>query len=287
MQSIPKSNPLANYMRQPKIHIKLPTGGVFWPPKSIEMTETGDFPVYSMTAKDELTFKTPDALLNGQAMVDVIQSCMPNIKNAWVIPTLDLDSILIAIRLATYGDKMTIAYKVPVVLEEVEFEIDLRHLLDQQLTTKSWEEQIHISDDLIIFVKPLTYKHMSQASMKAFETQRIMNMAVDDTIPEDKKLEMFNKSFSILTQITVDLISESISKIIAGEHEVTDPKYIKEFMANADKDLFDQIKNHLDKLKTHNELKPLVAYTTEEQQAEGAPVSYEIPINFNNSDFFA
>ena len=31
---------------------------------------------------DEITFKTPDALLNGQATVDVIQSCIPNIKDA-------------------------------------------------------------------------------------------------------------------------------------------------------------------------------------------------------------
>ena len=33
-----------------------------------------------MTAKDEMMFKTPDALLNGQATVDVIQSCIPAIN---------------------------------------------------------------------------------------------------------------------------------------------------------------------------------------------------------------
>jgi hypothetical protein len=79
-----------------------------------------------MTAKDELAFKTPDALLNGQAMVDVIQSCFPNIKNAWVAPMVDLDTIMIAIRLATYGEKMPFTHKVPGTDEEVEYEIDLR-----------------------------------------------------------------------------------------------------------------------------------------------------------------
>jgi hypothetical protein len=33
-------------------------------------------------------------------------------------------------------------------------------------------------------------------------------------------------------------------------------------------------------------MKPLLFTTTEEQQAQGAPATYEIPINFNESDFF-
>ena len=40
--------------------------------------------------------KTPDALVNGETTVEVIQSCMPNIKDAWKIPVIDLDVILIA-----------------------------------------------------------------------------------------------------------------------------------------------------------------------------------------------
>jgi hypothetical protein len=287
MQPVARPNPLANFMRQPKIYMKLPTNGTYWAPKSLEMTETGDFPVYSMTARDELIFKTPDALLNGQAMVDVIQSCIPNIKNAWACPTLDLDSILIAIRLATYGDRMPIKYKIPVTLEEVEFDLDLRHLLDQQLTSVGWDEQIQISEDLTVFVRPLTYKHMTQIGLKSFETQKILNMVNDDSLSEEQKLELFNRSFGNLTQVTVDLISESIYKIVSTGVEVTDAKHIKEFIGNCDKDVFDKIKNHLDELKKHNELKPLTANTTEEQQAEGAPATYEIPINFNNSDFFA
>ena len=91
-------NPLSMFMRQPKIYIKLPSGGLFWPNGSLELSETGEYPVYSMTAKDELMLKVPDALMNGQAIVDVIQHCVPNVKNAWKIPTIDLDIILIAIR---------------------------------------------------------------------------------------------------------------------------------------------------------------------------------------------
>ena len=85
-----KNNPLAGLMRQPKIYIKLPSGGEFWPKGSIDMPENGELPVFSMTAKDELMIKIPDALVNGQAIVDVIQNCIPSIKNAWSTPNIDL-----------------------------------------------------------------------------------------------------------------------------------------------------------------------------------------------------
>jgi len=281
-----KANPLSGYMRQPKIYITLPSGGNFWTPGSLEMTETGEFPVYSMTARDELLFKTPDALLNGQSVVDVIQSCMPNIKNAWDCPTIDLDTILIAIRLATYGDKMPFAHKIPVINEEVEYELDLKILLNQQ-QANHWVEQVVINPDFIIFVKPLTYKHLTQTSIKGFETSRIMSMVNDESIPEEKKLEMFGTSFRNLTKVTIDLTADSIYKIVTPDGEVTNAKFISEFVHNADKEIFQAVQEHLNSLKENNKLKDLEFATTEEQQEAGAPASYSVPINFNNSDFFA
>jgi hypothetical protein len=282
----PRINPLANYMRQPKIYITLPSRGEFWTKGSIEFPENGELPVFSMTARDELLFKTPDALMNGQAVVDVIQSCIPAIKDAWSTPTIDLDTILIAIRLATYGEKMPFTHKIPNTTEDVEYEIDLRMLLDQQ-QNNHWIEQVVINPEFIICVKPLTYRHMTQTSIKSFETTRILNMVNDETIPDDKKLEIFNTSFSNLTKVTVDLLSSSVYKIITSTGEVTDKNYISEFVNNADKEIFDIVQKHLAALKEHNELKPLKFETTEEHRALGAPDSYELPINFNDSDFFA
>lgn len=280
-----KNNPLMNYMRQPKIYIRLPSDGKYWAPGSLEQTETGEYPVYSMTAKDELMFKTPDALMNGQAVVDVIQSCMPHVKNAWACPTLDLDTILIALRLATYGEKMPFKHKVPVVDEELEYELDLRIILDHQQQNQ-WIETIPISNQLLVYVQPLTYKHLTKTNIKSFETSRILAMVNDEKIPDEKKLEMFNNSFANLTRTTIDLMGETIFKIETPDAEVTDPKFIQEWVANADKEAFDKIQKHLAELKAANEIKPLEFTTTPEWQAQGAPATYTIPVNFNNSDFF-
>ena len=188
------ANPLTNYMRQPKIYISLPSQGNFWPEKSIDMPENNELPVYSMTARDELLFKTPDALMNGQSMVDVIQSCLPNIKNAWVTPSIDLDTILIAIRIATYGEHMEFTHKVPAVFEDVEYKIDLKVLLSQQ-QNNHWIDQVVINPDFIICIRPLTYKHLTQASIKTFEMSRILNIANDDQLSDGQKLEIFEESF--------------------------------------------------------------------------------------------
>lgn len=281
----PKKNPLTQFMRQPKIYIKLPSRGRYWPKNSIDYPDNEEFPVYSMTAKDELAFKTPDALMNGQAIVDVIQSCMPNIKNAWDTPTIDLDTILIAIRLATYGEQMPFTHKIPIINEECDFEVDLRMLLDQQ-SNNQWINQVVISPELVIFVKPLTYRHLTQTSVKTFETNRILTVVNDEKIPDEEKLRLFNQSFSALTKVTIDLMAESIYKIVANGEEVTESVWIKEFINNVDKDVFKTINDHLSNLKKQNDLKELEFATTEEQQSRGAPARYSVPINFNDSDFF-
>ena len=118
-------NPLMKHIRQPKIYIKLPSGGKYWPDGAVEIPETGELPVLPMTARDEITFKTPDALINGQATVDVIQSCIPSIKNAWEIPSIDLDVILIAIRRASYGDTLEMSHKIPGTDIQKDYGLDL------------------------------------------------------------------------------------------------------------------------------------------------------------------
>ena len=280
-----KANPLAGFMRQPKIYISLPSGGAYWPKGSIVIPESGQIPVFSMTAKDELTFKTPDALMNGQAVVDVIQSCIPAIKDAWKTPNIDLDLVLVAIRIATYGEMMEVSHVVPNTGETVEHQIDLRTLLDQ-LSVSNWEEAVEINEELTCFVKPLTYKHITMTGMKAFETQKIMQAVNDDAMSEEKKLEIFNQSFNKMTDITVDLVGDSISGIQTPETIVKEQAYIREFLKNADADLYKKINDHIVKMKAVNGIQPMKFRSTPEQIALGAPEEYEIPISMDNADFF-
>ena len=286
-QFIPQqTNPLTSFMRQPKIYIRLPSGGEYWPPGTLQMTETGEFPVFSMTAKDELLLKIPDALMNGQAVVDVVQHCIPNIKNAWAIPSIDIDVILIAIRLATYGEKMTTPLSFG---EDIEMEhiIDLRVVMDTLMNQIKWDPVVSITEDLTVFVKPLTYKQMTEAALQTFETQKIMQLANDDKMAEEDKLRLFKDSFKKLTDATVGTVGAGIFRIDSSQGSTDNPNYIREFVDNIDKDIFNTIQNHLEAMKDQNVIKPIVVPVSDEMREKGITgETVEVPLTFDASTFF-
>jgi hypothetical protein len=290
-QNNPQANPLSKYFRQPKLYVTLPSQGKWYAQGAIEMPENGELPVYSMTAKDELVFKTPDALLNGQATVDVIQSCMPNIKDAWKMPSIDLDVCLIAIRLATYGEMMTLTLKTPVTGEEKEMQVDLRQLLDN-FANLEYSDTV-MMPEMSIQLRPLTYREFNTGALKTFEEQRIFNIVNDEKIAEEEKLQAFTNSFAKLTELTVDMMCKGIKSItMPAEDEESDPivvsdqKHIMDFIRNADKQFFNKVQKHLEGEREKFQLKPLTAEATPEEIEKGVPETYEVPITFDQSNFF-
>lgn len=279
-------NPLMSYMRSPKIYIRIPSNGAYWPEGSIVMTEDGLLPVYSMTAKDELTFKTPDALLNGQAVVDVIQSCIPNIKDAWQTPTIDIDTLLVAVRIATYGEILEVSHTVPNTEEVVSHQIDLRVLLDQLSSNSEWIEAVECNDQITCYIRPLTYRHMSNVSLKTFEAQRLIQSANNDEYDEEQRMDLYNQSINLMTNLNVDVIAESINSIETPDVVVTDKAFIREFLDNADSGIYQKIQEHIGRLRDSLGLQPITIESTPEQIEQGAPEIYTVPITMDNSDFF-
>jgi hypothetical protein len=281
-----QANPLSMYMRQPKIYIRLPSGGNYWPTGSLDISENGEYSVYSMTAKDELLLKIPDALMNGQAVTDVIQHCIPNIKNAWHVPAIDLDVILIAIRLATYGEMMTVPVTVGDSLQ-LDYQVDLRVVMDQLLNQISWDPIVPISDELTVFVKPVDYKSITKSAIQSFETEKIIQMVNNDKISEEDKVKLFQESFKKISDATLGSVSGSISRIDSNNGSTDNPQHIQEFVDNIDKEIFNKIQTHLEILRDKNAIKPMKVEVTEEMKGNGVTSeTIEIPITFDPSTFF-
>jgi len=278
------TNPLQKYFRQPKIYLSLPSNGKYYPAGSLEISETGEYPVFPMTARDEIMIKTPDALLNGEATVSVIKSCIPAIKEPFNMPAMDLDACLIAIRIATYGEKMDININVPVTNEEKAFDLDLRVMLDQ-FTNVTYDHIVQMGD-LSIELKPLTYQEFTNTSKATFDEQRIFNVLNDSNISENDKLSSFTESFRKLTDLTISTLEMSIASITMGEDVVTDRNHIKEFIANTDKGLFEKVTNHIEAQREKFQIRPLIVDATPEELEAGVPVTYEVPVTFDQSNFF-
>ena len=284
-QTKKSENPLAGHFRTAKIYLTLPSKGMYYPEDSLNMTETGELPVMPMTAKDELALKTPDALLSGQATVDLIQSCIPNIKNAWHMPSLDIDACLIAIRIATYGEHMSISATPPGAKTETDYTVDLRQLLDRYTNAKFDDE--FVMDDLTCKIRPLSYKEFSLVSMQTFEEQRIFSLVNNDQIEEEEKLKQFNITFNKIRDITIGMVINSVVSITVGDAVVTARDHIEEFLENTDKKFFKTLSDHIEIQKKAFEVPPMKVRATEDQIAEGAASEFELPITFDQSTFFA
>lgn len=277
-------NPLQKYFRQAKVYITLPSKGRFYKPGAVDLPENGEIPVFPMTAKDELTMKTPDALLNGQATVDVIQSCIPAIKDAWQMPSIDLDAALIGIRIATYGEKLDLTTKVPGLGEEREFSVDCRTLLNK-LISSEFEDSFEY-ENMTVKIRPLNYREFTTNSIKTFEEQRIFTLVNDDKMSEEEKLAKFNQSFKKLTELTVETMGKTIVSISVDDVTVTDRAHIQEFLSNSEKSFYSAIIEHIDNQKAKFQLEPLKVESSDEDIERGAPEKFEIPITFDQSNFF-
>lgn len=278
-------NPLANLMRKPKLKVQLPSKGNYWLEGSIEFSEDNEYPVYSLTARDELALQNPASVASGQAIANAIQSCIPSIKNAWAAPGTDIDALLIAIRIASLGRE----FKTKSVINDKEYEIviDLYQALDQLYNGPEWNGRFVLDEDITIFLRPVSYKTLSNMTSETAETQRIMDIINDETADEDRKIEVFKKSFSKLTDITMNFVQQCVYRIDVGDESVINFDHIKEYIENCDSEVFTKIKNKIDELSELHSIKPLKMKATDEMLADGCEEEVEVAVNYDLTNFFS
>mgnify|MGYP001228895170 FL=1 len=283
-------NPLTGYFRQTAIYVTLPSKGRWYAPGNLTLNDRGEVGIMPMTAKDELIMKTPDALMNGQATVDVIKSCIPAIKDPWGMPSVDVDTVMLGIRLASYGDTMDITTSVPNTKLVNTVQVDLSNMLGR-IGTAEWKETFVTKSGLVIHTRPMTYRSVNKVKSKTYEEQRLLRTVSDSQLSEAEKLAQFGKIFATISELTVDSIAEMVTKIEVPKdgktEEVVDRTYINEFIFNMDLATGTEIKKHFESMQGVGEAPPVTITTTDEQRKEGGPETYNSKIAFNNSDFFA
>ena len=283
---VENANPLSKYYRQPQIYIKLPSEGKWYDSDVFTPTENGEIPVLPMTAKDELSFKTPDAMISGQATVDVIQSCIPSFKNAWKMVNFDTDTVLLAIRIATYGETMDVNYRVPVTNEQSSTTVNLPALLDSFRTLKI-TDTAKTKSGFTFKVAPLDYQLLTKIQVAQFEQQKIYATVSASAVSQETRSKQFAESFQKLNTINFELLIDSITSITTPENKtVTDKKAITDFINNCEAKIVNEIQDELGKVRTQAQIKPLQMKATEEQIKKGVPATYEVPVTFDSSNFF-
>jgi hypothetical protein len=272
-------NPLQQYFRQPKIYVSLPSQGIFNAPGTIN-GDPNQLAVCAMTGMDEVIIKTPDALFTGEASVKLIESCCPSIKNAWDLSTLDIDLMFVAIRIATYGNNITISNKCTECNTSNDYELNLNVIIEH--FSKCQYDNVVALKDLTVKLKPLTYKQQTDYNLQVYELQKQVRQATDiaDTAEQQTSL---NKLWEDLAQIQLSLNINSIDSVQTPDVTVDERAHIAEWLANCESDVSTKIRNTIESNRNTWAIPPYsVTCTNPECKHET-----KLAIELDNSNFFA
>lgn len=229
-----KMNPLAQYTKIEVLFTKLISNDVIkYPEGVVSSTKCG---ICARSARDEIILNTADALIGGDAVVKVIENCVPNVMDASKLYVNDVEQLLIGIKLATKEESYDINVPCPKCEKVGGFSRDLNYLMN---TATSFEEQPFVTMDngLTVFFRPQTWGEYSEFGTRMF-TQHSRSRAIDNDadLLEQEKMDVFADIFKEMTQLNYDMIVTSIDKIVTPDDiVVTEREYISDWVGSLSK----------------------------------------------------
>ncbi len=277
-----EANPLFKYFRKPTIYVQIPTGGRFNP--EIDKTILDEIPIMPMTAIDEISMSNPDELLNGEALVNLITSCIPTIPEPRNLCNIDADFLYLAIKHATYGKNIEHTHTCSNCEEQADYNIDINSILDKFPEIHEVEPVEY--KDLKIYVHPPKMESMTRMALIEVEQTRILE-AISDTgdesITEIELAKQFALSFRKVSKQNVNLLIEAIDRIETLDEVVTDKDTILEFMDNCETKVITRINDQI--TKVNNRPKDLTTFEfTCDACDNKEKVKFELnPVNFSSA----
>lgn len=240
------TNPLIQAYRKPNMYVTLPSGGRFYKDKP-KLSADNELAVYAMTARDELITKTPDALFNGEATVSLIKSCCPDIADPNNMPVSDLLVILVGIRQASFGKDIDVDVKCPKCEHTNQLTLDASAMLSNTKSTTA-DQECMIQDDIKVTCNPYTLHDRTTLQVQQIKQQKMIASLADAKLDDQARQELFGKTFVEIAELTVALITNSISSVNANGEVISDKEMIKEWLQSITKSDYDKIKNKIEEL---------------------------------------
>jgi len=271
------NNPLQAYFRQPAISFELPSHGDFWADGALDAGLQQEIDIYPMTAADEITLRTPDMLMNGTAITKLIESCVPNIKDAGKCPITDLEPLLIAIRIASVSDGLDLSVKCPKCKEEHDYDIDLRSALDS-IKPGNWKQPLKVGG-LEVYFRPLSFEELNVYNNTVFKSQRLAKQIemLDD---DEQKEALSNGIIKEMNTNKVQMLVQSVKGIVMKDELIDNRDFIAEYLMKCDKKTYDQIKERFEELKGTTKAADTLL------KCSACEYEFKIPFTLDYSSFF-
>lgn len=231
------NNPLQQYFKVPKLYVKLPSQYQFYDPADVDMSANKEVAVYALSARDQILLKTPDALLNGETLIQIMSNCVPGIKHAEQLVEPDINTLLLAIKIATQGTTSEWNVTCPNCQKEQTFEINLVELIEQQSFMEE-DPSVSLDDSLIVKIKPFNFEQRNLTLINEIEEGQAVKLMQDDqTLNAGQQAKQIAQIVSNMTDRLFQLVAKSVVSvsIVSTGQIVTDPQHIKEFVMNLTK----------------------------------------------------
>lgn len=241
-----QENPLNKYFRKPKIYVTLPTGGRFNP--ELKTTLLDEVGVSAMSAIDEISLRNPEALLNGEAIKSVIESCVPTVGDPMQLCNIDIEALFLAIQYATYGNDLTHEHTCENCNEIAEYKIDVNEILNR-FPSIDYIDPI-LFEDVNIHIRPPTLENVTRMALIDLEQKKIIQnlQKVDDDTPDMDIASKFYTSFKKIATFNVDMLANAISRIESPDAIVTDTMMISEFLQNVPTTVVHELNKAIEKI---------------------------------------
>jgi len=225
---------LEKYKRQAKLYIDLPSSGIYYDDSVVQDQQYVHLPVHALTAADEITIKTPDILFSGQATADIIKSCVPSILDPWKLVKPDVDYILSAIKLATYGETSSMTVTCPKCGTESEAEIKLQDVLDFYENVP--QEHVFSYQDLEIQLTPVTYTIITKLGLEMYNLQRTLVQVQASDMTDEEKTDHYAKAANEMKKAAVRALVYYVTSISSKTSDDVEDnnEVINDFIYNND-----------------------------------------------------
>jgi hypothetical protein len=271
---------LQKYQRQPKLFIDLPSKGKFYDETVLDGGQFNQIPVFGMNAMDEIMFKTPDALFSGEATAQVIRSCIPTILDPWKLVGFDIDYVLIAIRIATYGDDMTINTKCPSCSETTENSLSLTKMIQNY---ESYELNYDFTlGDLTFHLRPITYKQMTDFSVENYTNERTLIQIAKSDLTDEEKNKQTKDIFYKSNELNLLVAISYVEYVTDGENKESNVETITQFVVNNDAEFYNTLKDGIFELSNRWRIPDLQVVCANEECGK----EYSTKVDLDYSNFF-
>lgn len=275
-----QKNPLLDDLsdKMPGVSILLPTQGQFYGPgvlaEGVDAKEEID--VGTLTLMDEVRYRDPFLLASGRAVRDMIRRLCPVVVDPDRLLDVDVEAILLAARIASYGDiiEVEVSCSNPETIDLLDpdtneptgekkrvcdykghFEANLIDLMTNYAPMEDMERFDHVLQPWghKISFKPLSHSMALHVTKLVMQRQReiasFQNVDDDQALFDKDAMEAYVRAMTTTMSMTLDMLADTIFKVTTKDGQVIDDQgMISEWLARLPKNRVDEINDASNKL---------------------------------------